>query len=57
VTGSIVWCSYFQLGGYGLPFFVMGSVVIACGTITYYIMPPISGELLCHCIANNNSQA
>ena len=35
---------HLQLGGFGLPFFVLGSMVILCGSITAYAMPPIRRE-------------
>ncbi|XP_052763725.1 MFS-type transporter SLC18B1-like [Mya arenaria] len=42
MVGPPIGGALYELGGYGLPFFVMGSLVIVCGSVTAYAMPPIS---------------
>lgn len=32
-----------QAGGFGLPFFVMGGIVIIYGLFCLYLMPPVKG--------------
>ncbi|KAL4232821.1 hypothetical protein ACF0H5_007507 [Mactra antiquata] len=41
MVGPAVGGALYEIGGYGLPFFVLGSVVILCGLLTSYVMPPI----------------
>lgn len=39
-----MYTTYFQLGGFGLPFFVVGSITIFNGVFGYFLMGEIDGE-------------
>ncbi|XP_060590475.1 MFS-type transporter SLC18B1-like [Ruditapes philippinarum] len=41
MVGPPIGGALYELGGYGLPFFVMGSVVIFCGVLVTLVMPTI----------------
>ncbi|KAL4232944.1 hypothetical protein ACF0H5_007632 [Mactra antiquata] len=43
MVGPPIGGALYEVGGYGLPFFVLGSVVILCGLLTSYVMPTIEG--------------
>ncbi|XP_052252223.1 MFS-type transporter SLC18B1-like [Dreissena polymorpha] len=41
MVGPPIGGALYELGGYGLPFFILGSLVIVCGLLTAYAMPAI----------------
>ncbi|XP_045182089.2 MFS-type transporter SLC18B1-like isoform X1 [Mercenaria mercenaria] len=43
MVGPPIGGALYEIGGYGLPFFVMGTVVILCGLLTTLVMPRIEG--------------
>ncbi|ESO99372.1 hypothetical protein LOTGIDRAFT_113544 [Lottia gigantea] len=44
MLGPPIGGALYELGGYGLPFWVLGSILITCGTVSLFLMPSPKGK-------------